>query len=59
VRQLVKDKNKATFSLAGGHITSLVTGKKIRFFEHQGVYYLKMKIKPENADASFVRPGTA
>lgn len=46
VRKLVRDNHSVKFHKNGGFIHNLTTGKKINFFEFQGVYYLKMKILP-------------
>ena len=60
VRQLVKDHNRVAFEDDGGYIHNKSTGKRIRFFEYQGVYYMKMKLKtlqPSKQDMDFARPG--
>ena len=59
VRQLVRNKHHVRFHEVGGYIRNTLTGQKIPFFEHQGVYYLKMKFSspvdsPHESD--FVRP---
>ena len=46
VRKLVRDKHTVRFQDDGGYIRNLLTGDKIPFFEHMGVYYLIMKIPP-------------
>ena len=46
VRKLVHDRHTVRFQENGGYIKQLQTGVKIPFFEHMGVYYLTMKIKP-------------
>ena len=46
VRQLVRDGHGVSIGEGGGHIRNTSSGKEIPFFEHAGVYYMKMKIKP-------------
>jgi septum formation topological specificity factor MinE len=46
VRKLVRDKHTVRFQDDGGYIRNTLNGDKIPFFEHQGVYYLIMKIPP-------------
>ena len=46
VRKLVKDQHHVRFHDKGGYIKCLRTGARIPFFEHQGVYYLKMRFLP-------------
>ena len=48
VRQLVRDNNEVQFRRHGGFIQNLVSGKKINFFEYQGVCFMKLKIQPPN-----------
>ena len=60
VRQNVKDRNRVASEDDGGYIQNKSTGKRIRFFEHQGVYDMKIKLKtpqPSEPDMGFVRPG--
>ena len=45
VRRVVKNKNRVLFEDEGGHIEIKATGMRIPFFEHEGVYFLKLKIK--------------
>ena len=62
VRKLVKDGNDVYINKQGGYIMHLATGKKMRIFNFQGVYYLRMKItsgkrtSPEHRP-DFHRPG--
>ena len=62
VRRLVKDGNDVYINKKGGYIINLATGKMMRFYNFQGVYYVKMMItsglqsKVHNA-ADFHRPG--
>ena len=59
VRKLVKSKHDVRFHDQGGYIKCLKTGVKIPFFEHQGVYYLKMRFLPPTskpAEPLFSRP---
>ena len=46
VRKLVIDQNDVFINRNGGYIHNTVSGKKLNFFEYQGVYYLKMKVDP-------------
>ena len=46
VRRLCTDGHDVYLNKAGGYIENLVNGQRIPFFEHQGVYYLKLKIVP-------------
>ena len=45
VRRVVKNKNRVLFEDEGGHIESKSAGMRIPFFEHEGDYLLKLKIK--------------
>jgi len=50
VRRLVHDNHDVTIGRNGGFLRNLRNGNQIPFFEHQGVYYLKMKIhRPDDA----------
>ena len=57
-RKLVKEGNDVQLTGSGGQITHLRSGKTMKIHNFQGVYYLKIKIKP-NKDSSpdFHRPG--
>ena len=64
VRKLIKDNNEVYINRKGGVITNLDSGKQIKFFNHQGVYYLKLKIHdPKHSqfsdqnESDFVRRG--
>ena len=65
VRKLCKDGNEVRMNRRGGFIRHIKSGKVINFFEHQGVYYVKLRIQPPvppppSVDASgqvFARPG--
>ena len=46
VRRLCTDGHDVYLNRAGGYIERLATGQRIPFFEHQGVYYIKMKVMP-------------
>ena len=48
VRKLVHDNHNVRFNREGGYILNLQTRARIPFFEHQGVYYLKMKFDVPN-----------
>ena len=57
VRKIVKRRNKVEFSDAGGTITNNGSGKVIRFFEHEGVYFIKLKVhNPDDQQLGFIRP---
>lgn len=62
VRKLVKDGNDVYINKHGGYIIHLETGKKMRIYNFQGVYYLRMKVtsgKSSNPPPKpdFHRPG--
>ena len=62
VRRLVRDGNEVHFDKSGGWIKNMQSGKKIRFFSFQGVYFMKVRITPQTsgiAEAGFGRPATA
>ena len=61
VQQLVRDLNDVIFKNGGGYIKNRRSGKRLNFFEHGGVYYLIMKIRPptKSEKSDFHRPGTA
>ena len=44
IRKLVRDMHNVYFKKKGGIIKNLMTGDKMPFFEHQGVYYVKYKV---------------
>jgi hypothetical protein len=44
VRKLVKDGNDVYINNQGGYIVNLATGKRMKVFNFQGVYYLRMKV---------------
>jgi hypothetical protein len=44
VLRLTKDGNKIVIREDGGEIINLESGKRIPFFQHNGVYYLKLKV---------------
>ena len=48
VRCLVDDGHDVWIRKGGGVIRHVASGEEIQFFEHAGVYYLKMKIDPPN-----------
>ena len=53
VRRLVHDNHEVSIGRDGGFLHNLRNDDKIPFFEHQGVYYLKMKIhRPSDAQVS-------
>ena len=65
VRKLCKEGNEVRMNRRGGFIRHVKTGKVINFFEHQGVYYMKLKIQPpvppppsiDSSGQVFARPG--
>ena len=58
VRKLVRDSHSVRFHDGGGYIRCLRTNQRIPFFDHQGVYYLKMKFTPDKPshESVFSRP---
>ena len=61
---MVRKKNRVVLEEEGSEVVNLKTGKTIAFFEHEGVYFLKVDILPptgSNNEAStnsgFARPG--
>ena len=44
VRRLVKDGHEVYIGKGGGFVRHLETGRRLTFFEYQGVYYMKMKV---------------
>ena len=44
VRKIVKRKYQATFDEGGGTIKSKETGRAIRLYEFEGVYFLKLQV---------------
>ena len=62
VRKIVKRRNTVEFADAGGTITHNDSGAVMRFFEHEGVYFLKLKVHDPNAPSpqlGFSRQGQA
>ena len=60
VRKMVKRGNDVRFVPDGGTITHRDTGRSIKFHEHEGVYFLKLKVAGPDADSGqldLVRPG--
>ena len=52
VRNMVKNQNVVTFEDDGGTIRNKNSGRVMRFYEHEGVYFIKLKVKnPEDLDA--------
>ena len=59
-RKMIKRRNIVNFRDGGGTIRNRTTGKVFRFYEHDGVYFLKLKTSgPDSdlADAGFHRQG--
>ena len=49
VRKIVKrDGNDVRFRKGGGQIRNSLSGKVVNFYEHEGVYFIKLKIKNPN-----------
>ena len=49
VRKMVKNDNVVSFQDDGGSILNRRTGRAIHFYEHEGVYFVKLRIKdPEH-----------
>ena len=44
VRKMVKKGNDVNFEKGGGTIVNRSTGRVLRFYEHDGVYFLKVKV---------------
>ena len=57
VRKLVKDGNEVYLNRQGGHIKNIETGKTLRIYNFQGIYYLRMKITSGEHRPDFHRPG--
>jgi hypothetical protein len=52
VRKIVKQNNDVIFRDVGGVIRNRATGKEIKIVERDGVYFIKMLIKPPTGDKS-------
>ena len=62
VRKMVKRQNDVQFGDEGGFIRNRESGKQIPFFEHEGVYFLKLKVahpkdNGQQPDLGFAWPG--
>ena len=61
VLRLTKEGNEVILRNNGGEILNLKSGKRIPFFQHNGVYYLRLQVKRPTGDASesplFIRHG--
>ena len=60
VRKIVKRKNQVLFTDGGGTITHNDTGHVMKFYEHEGVYFLKLKVHDPDMPGQqlgFSRPG--
>ena len=51
---MVKHRNDVIFEDSGGSIRNRKTGRVINFFEHEGVYFLKIKVKDPIAMGQFI-----
>ena len=50
VLRLAQDGNEVIMRQDGGEIVNVETGKRLPFFQHNGVYYLKLKVnRPNNS----------
>ena len=61
VRKIVKRRNSVRFNQRGGTIKCLDTGRILKFYEHEGVYFIKLKVTDPAIDPQqlgFARPGT-
>ena len=59
VRKIVKNANRVSFHDGGGSIKNKHSRKTIRFYEHEGVYFLKLKVHGPDDDLQsldFIRP---
>ena len=45
VRRLVKDGHEVYIGKGGEVVRHLESGQRLTFFEHQGIYYMKMKVR--------------
>ena len=52
VLRLTKEGNQVILREDGGEIVNLRTGKRIPFFQHKGVYYLKLQVKQPTGEPS-------
>jgi len=57
VRKMVKNENDVKFEEGGGFIRNRRSGRVLRFFEHEGVYFIKLKVK-DPAFLEIVSPNT-
>ena len=61
VRKIVKKNNRVCFQDGGGYIRNQTSGRRIRFYEFEGVYFLKLRTDQPSSDTGqvdFHRPGT-
>ena len=60
VRKMVKNQNDVHVVLEGGWIQQRDSGRVIKFYEHEDVYFMKFKIAGPHGEPSqlgFARPG--
>ena len=50
VRKIVRKGNKVVFQEKGGYILNETTQKRLHFTEKQGVYFIKLKVRPPTED---------
>ena len=55
VRKMVKRNNDVQFRKKGGVIRNRETGKSVQFYEHEGVYFLKLKVNDPHLDSLLKR----
>ena len=55
VRKMVKRNNDVQFQKRGGVIRNRDTGKSVQFYEHEGVYFLKLKVNDPHLDSLLKR----
>ena len=50
VRKIVRKGNKVVFQEKGGYILNETTRNKLNFTEKQGVYFIKLHVRPPTED---------
>ena len=56
---MVKQDNTVRFKDGGGTIRNRKTGRIVRFYEHEGAYFIKLKVTdPEQLNISPVDPAS-
>ena len=54
VRKIVKQGNDVRFYEDGGTISNKDSGRVLKFYEHDGVYFLKLKVDGTGEDAELL-----